>query len=102
MKKGHRERGRGREEKNTHTRKQVGDGDGWEKRWIRMEMMGVVVSTHELRVGSFGSCVAEECCRGMVIFLNLVPILYIYKRIQTTLLPLVSCHQRSTVIVLSQ
>lgn len=48
-----------------------GKGDG------EMEMMGVVFSTHELRVGSLGSCAAKECCGGWEAFsIDLVPVTY--------------------------
>lgn len=42
-------------------------GGGWDNRGEgdgKMEMMGVVFRTYELRGGSSGSCVAEECWLG--------------------------------------
>lgn len=48
-----------------------GKGDG------KMEMMGLVFSTHGLRGGSLSSCAAEECCRGWKAFsIDLVTVKY--------------------------
>lgn len=44
---------------------QVGDGTNWGR---EMEMVGVVFRADELRGGSTGSYVAEECCWGWKAF----------------------------------
>lgn len=42
-----------------------------------MEMMGVVFSSRELRVGSLGSCGAKECYGGWeAVSIDLVPVTY--------------------------
>lgn len=53
---------RGMERKHTN---QVGDGTNWGR---EMEMVGVVFRADELRGGSTGSYVAEECCWGWKAF----------------------------------
>lgn len=64
-----------------------------------MEMMGVVLRNHELRGGSSGSCVAEECWWGWKA-LSVDPIAAQY--IQTGPFPLVYYYQRLNIIVFSQ
>lgn len=65
----------------------------------KMEVMGVVVRAYELRGGSLGSCVAEECWWGWkALSIDLLAVKYT----QTLPFPLVCYYQRLNIIVFGQ